>query len=146
DVYEYTSLNRDDRIELLARELGQRRPLSGPATRLTDAARRTFEGFGTIRDAQDRVGPDAVDTYVISMAHGIDGALRPVVLAREAGLVDVHGGLSRIGFVPLLESGAELDAGGDLLDALLRIDPYRRVVAARGDVQEVMLGYSDSNK
>ena len=53
------------------------------------------------------------------MTRGIDDVLAAVVLAREAGLVDVHSGLARIGFVPLLESGAELAAGGELLDALL---------------------------
>jgi phosphoenolpyruvate carboxylase len=146
EVHDYASLDRDTRTGLLARELTQRRPLSGPATTLSGAASRTFEVFTAIRDAQDRFGPDAVDTYIISMTQGIDDVLAPVVLAREAGLIDIHSGLSRIGFVPLLESIAELDAGGYLLDELLRIDPYRRLVAARGEVQEVMLGYSDSNK
>ena len=55
------------------------------------------------------------------MTRGVDDVLAAVVLAREAGLVDLHGGTARIGFVPLLESGAELDAGGELLDALLAV-------------------------
>ena len=59
------------------------------------------------------------------MTQGIDDVLAAVVLAREAGLVDVHSGQARIGFVPLLESGAELDAGGELLDALLSMPAYR---------------------
>ncbi len=146
EVEDYLGLDRPGRTELLSRELSGRRPLTGPATRLTDAARKTFDVFSTIRDAQDRFGADTVETYIISMTQGIDDVLAAVVLAREAGLVDVHNGVSRIGFVPLLESGPELDAGGELLHALLSIEPYRRLVAARGDVQEVMLGYSDSNK
>jgi phosphoenolpyruvate carboxylase len=72
--------------------------------------------------------------------------LAAVVLAREAGLVDTVDGTARIGFVPLLESGAELAAAGEILDGLFSVASYRSLVAARDDVQEVMLGYSDSNK
>jgi phosphoenolpyruvate carboxylase len=138
--------SRSARTALLVEELAGRRLLSGPATVLSDGARKTFDVFGAVRDIQDRFGPQTLESYIISMTQGVDDVLAAVVLAREAGLIDVHNGLVRVGFVPLLESGAELAAGGELLDALLTVDSYREVVAARGDVQEVMLGYSDSNK
>jgi phosphoenolpyruvate carboxylase len=137
---------RSVRTALLVEELAGRRLLSGPATVLSAGARKTFDVFGAIRDIQDRFGPQTLESYIISMTQGVDDVLAAVVLAREAGLIDVHNGLAKVGFVPLLESGAELAAGGDLLDELLTVDSYREVVAARGDVQEVMLGYSDSNK
>jgi phosphoenolpyruvate carboxylase len=146
EVTDYRALSRDERRELLARELAGRRPLSGVDAPLTDSARKTFTVFRTIREAQDRFGPDVIESYIISMTLGIDDVLAAVVLAREAGLVDVHSGLARVGFVPLLETPAELDAGGDLLDELLSLPAYRALVRARGDLQEVMLGYSDSNK
>ncbi|OLB82243.1 MAG: phosphoenolpyruvate carboxylase [Actinobacteria bacterium 13_2_20CM_2_71_6] len=146
EVDDYRKLSRDERRELLARELTGRRPLSSVDAALTDSARKTFTVFRTIREAQERFGPDVVESYIVSMTLGVDDVLAAVVLAREAGLVDVHSGQARVGFVPLLETPAELDAGGDLLDDLLSLPPYRAVVRARGDIQEVMLGYSDSNK
>ena len=146
EVRDYATLGRAERTKLLAEELTGRRPLSSIDTPLTEAARKTFDVFGTIRDAQDRLGAEVVESYIISMTLGVDDVLAAAVLAREAGLIDVHSGRARIGIVPLLETPAELDAGGELLDEMLSLPAYREIVRARGDVQEVMLGYSDSNK
>ncbi|MDT5036865.1 MAG: phosphoenolpyruvate carboxylase, partial [Micromonosporaceae bacterium] len=144
----YATLDRGARTELLIGELASRRPLSGVDVALSAAARKTFSVFGTVRQAQDRFGADVIESYIVSMTRGVDDVLAPVVLAREVGLVDLvaRPAMARIGFVPLLETAAELDAAGRLVDELLSIGDYRAVVAARGDVQEVMLGYSDSNK
>jgi phosphoenolpyruvate carboxylase len=146
EVTGYAAMPADQRAKQLTGELAGRRPLSTPDTPLTEEARRTADVFRTVRDAQERFGAQVVESYIVSMTRGIDDVLAAVVLAREAGLVDPGAGLARIGFVPLLESVAELDAGGRILDDLLSVPGYRSVVRARGDVQEVMLGYSDSNK
>lgn len=142
----YGTLSREQRTKLLAQELGGRRPLALPDVPLSDDARRTREVFTTIRRAQERFGPGVVESYIVSHTRGVDDVLAAAVLAREAGLVDPHAGTARIGFVPLLESVAELETAGGLLDELLSVPAYRAVVHAAGDVQEVMLGYSDSNK
>ncbi|MEV6299421.1 phosphoenolpyruvate carboxylase [Actinoplanes sp. NPDC051861] len=146
EVDDYATLERADRTKLLADELTGRRPLSSADTPLTDSARKTFDVFHTIRESQDRFGADVIESYIISMTLGVDDVLAAAVLAREAGLIDIHTGRARIGIVPLLETPAELDAGGDLLDEMLSLPAYREIVRARGDLQEVMLGYSDSNK
>jgi phosphoenolpyruvate carboxylase len=143
---DYDRLDPTTRTRRLADELTGRRPLAGPLLELPEPVARTLETFHTIRASLDRYGDGVIESYVVSMTRDVGDVLAPVVLAREAGLVDLHAGQARLGFVPLLETPEELADAGVLLDGLLSCEPYRRVVALRGDVQEVMLGYSDSSK
>lgn len=143
---DYASLTRESRTALLKSEMAERRPLVGAINHLTGNAAKTFDTFIAIKESLERFGPQSIETYIVSMTQGVDDLFAPVILAREAGLVDPHNGIARIGFVPLLETVAELRAADTILDQLFSDPIYRRLVAGRGDSQEVMLGYSDSNK
>jgi phosphoenolpyruvate carboxylase len=142
----YSTLDRDERTARLSRELDGTRPLWSPRTALGEVEEKTFGTFRTVASALDRFGDGVIESYIVSMTKGVDDILAAAILGREAGLVDLRGAGARIGFVPLLETVTELRRSGELLDQLLCDPAYRRIVSARGDVQEVMLGYSDSNK
>ncbi len=147
----YADLDRPARIALLSKEMAGRRPLVGVGrSDVAEEASASLELFTSIRQALDTFGADVIQTYIVSMTHDIDDVFAVVVLAREAGLVDTGSdtqpATARLGFAPLFETVAELEAAGPLLEAMLADPAYRRVVAARGDVQEIMLGYSDSSK
>ena len=148
----YADLDRSARTKLLSKEMSGHRPLIGAAVRtLTGTPAQVVQLFTTIRTALDRFGEETIETYIVSMTQGIDDLFAVVVLAREVGLVDLAetpgaNDVARIGFAPLFETVTELEAAEELLEGLLSDPSYRRVVAARGDVQEIMLGYSDSSK
>lgn len=142
----YAELDRTDRTELLLAELERRRPLTPRVRDLTGDAGQVLAVFDAARAAMDRYGDEVIESYIVSMTRGVDDVLAAVVLAGEAGLVDLHDGWARLGVVPLLETVDELRAAGPLLDRLLSIPAYRRLVELRGGLQEVMVGYSDSNK
>ena len=143
---DFVSLDADARRELLSAELLSRRPLAPTPPPLDPSALATYGAFVSAREAIERYGPRTVETCIVSMTKGADDVLAAVVLAREAGLVDTDAGTAMVGFVPLLETVDELRSAHLILGQLLADPTYRRLVASRGDIQEVMLGYSDSNK
>jgi phosphoenolpyruvate carboxylase len=146
DELSYEALTRPQRLDLLGRELGKGRPLAPPGVGVDEPLAQVREVFGVIADAIERDGNQAVESYIVSMTEGADDVLAAAVLAMDAGLVDIPGGVARLGFVPLLEATETLTRAGEILDTLLSVPAYRTLVSLRGDVQEVMLGYSDSNK
>ena len=93
-------------------------------------------------------GPQAVPNYIISMCQSVSDMLEAAVLLKEVGLLDVSGPqvYAPVGIVPLFETIDDLQRGSSILEAALDLPVYRAIVSARGDSQEVMLGYSDSNK
>jgi phosphoenolpyruvate carboxylase len=142
----YDTLSRSERFDVLAKELASSRPLGLLPKPLEGQDLSTFRTFESIRGLLNHFGEQACESYIISMTKGADDLLAAVILAREAGLVDLTSGHARIGFVPLFETIDELRRAGEMVEQLLALPDYRRLVALRGDVQEIMLGYSDSNK
>lgn len=143
---ELESMGSAQRLNVVSTELAGDRPLSGATTQLSDEATNTLGAFRAIREAKDLYGNQVVESYVISMTESPTDVIEAAVLAREAGLIDLNRGIADLGFVPLVETIDDLRASGRLLDDLLHDGNYRRLVSLLGDTQEVMLGYSDSNK
>lgn len=111
---------------------------------LDNQASATLATFSAINELIEKFGPEVIETYIISMTKSHLDVLAAVELAKHTGLI--QGNSSKIGFAPLLETVAELRGADLILDSLLSTPEYRELVRSRGDIQEVMLGYSDSNK
>jgi phosphoenolpyruvate carboxylase len=145
---DYSSLGEDERVELLTAELNTRRPLVGDRAQLSDLARSELGVTAAAAHAVQRYGTAAVPNYVISMCQSVSDVLEAAILLKEAGLLDASGPepYCPVGISPLFETIDDLHNGAAILHAMLELPIYRALVSARGDSQEVMLGYSDSNK
>ena len=145
---DYRSLPEPERVELLVAELGTRRPLTGDGAELSELARKELDICAAAARAVSVFGPSAVPNYIISMCQSVSDMLEAAVLLKEVGLLDASGpdAHSPVGIVPLFETIDDLQRGSSILEAALDLPLYRSLVTSRGDSQEVMLGYSDSNK
>src|SRR4051795_589397 len=145
---DYASLGEPERVELLAAELATRRPLTKPDAELSELARKELDIIAAAARAVQVFGPQAIPNYIISMCQSVSDMLEAAVLLKEVGLLDASGDqpYAPVGIVPLFETIDDLQRGSSILEAVLDLPLYRAVVSARGDSQEVMLGYSDSNK
>ena len=139
----YSSFTSEQKCEFLTAQLNDG---NRDASSLDDLNAKTLRTFSAIRELQDNFDPTVVETYIISMTKGPEDVLAAAYLAKEAGLIDVSKGVARVDVAPLLETVAELRTAGEILERLLANPTYRKIVEMRGNIQEVMLGYSDSNK
>lgn len=146
--HDYASLPEPDRVELLVAELATRRPLIGADAELSELARKELDICKAAARAVSVFGPSAVPNYIISMCQSVSDMLEAAILLKEVGLLDASGDrpYHPVSIVPLFETIDDLQRGSSILEAALDIPLYRSLVASCGDSQEVMLGYSDSNK
>ena len=143
-ISDYLTQSDEEKLELLIKELTNNMPLD--REKLDDRGKQTFDTFITIGKIIETFGDEAIESYIVSMTKSPADLLAAVVLGVKANLVSIADGRALIGFVPLLETVAELQSADQILGRLLEIPQYREIVELRGEIQEVMLGYSDSNK
>ncbi|HEX3096619.1 MAG TPA: phosphoenolpyruvate carboxylase [Usitatibacter sp.] len=144
---DYLALDEPERERILLAELASPRPLKSAFAAYSDVARGELAIFASAAAALARLGPDAIRQYVISKTASVSDLLEVAVLLKEAGLVTPGARpTSRLQIVPLFETIADLQRSPHTMRAWFAIPAARSLVASLGDLQEVMLGYSDSNK
>lgn len=145
-VPDYSGLDEAAKVTLLTDELTQPRVLASPFVVPSDEAAKELAVFREAASAHARYGPQCVPNHIISHGESVSDMLEVLVLAKEAGLYDPVTRSARINVVPLFESIADLTAAPAIMQAWFDNPIGRAVMRSRGDSQEVMLGYSDSNK
>lgn len=165
----YDDLTETERAEWLTQELKTRRPLVPSELPFSDQTCETIETFRCLRRLHQEFGPDICRTYIISMSREVSDILEVLLLAKEAGIYDPATGKTALQVVPLFETVDDMKHSPNVMRALFELPLYRTCLvreeldnsirdgsipgnsdrnerAARSELQEVMLGYSDSNK
>ena len=142
----YRTLSEPERVQLLLGELANMRPLASAYQAYGDDTATELDMLRVAADAHRRYGAASMPHYVISKADSVSDILEVAVLLKEVGLLRPREGRLALDIVPLFETIGDLQRCGGIMDALLGLPAYRRLLESRGNIQEVMLGYSDSNK
>ncbi|MBI3960721.1 MAG: phosphoenolpyruvate carboxylase, partial [Chloroflexi bacterium] len=135
----YRALPEEEKVALLVDEIRSQRPLTAQLN-FSEATNETIALFRLIQTAQERIGPQAIQTYIISMTTSVSHLLEVLLLAKDAGL------FGEIGVVPLFETIEDLQNAPAIMQQMFETPIYREHLARRGNSQQIMIGYSDSNK
>ena len=152
----YNDMSEADRVTFLCQEIQTRRPLIPRELLFSDKTKEAIETFRMVRAIQREFGNRICKSYVISMSHELSDLLEVMLFAKEAGLYDPTNNTTTIQAVPLFETVEDLQKATAVMTELFELPFYRQMLSGGPDateaemrsipVQEVMLGYSDSNK
>ncbi len=151
----YDDLTEEEKTEWLIKELQTRRPMIPSVLSFSESARDIIQTFRVVKKLHQEFGSPICQTYIISMSHHVSDLLEVLLLAKEAGLYDPATGIGNLLVVPLFETVEDLRRAPAVMDELFRLPLYRAYLSGGDsakqasfmpDLQEVMLGYSDSNK
>jgi phosphoenolpyruvate carboxylase len=143
---DYLALDENGRIALLLEELATPRPLAAPGINYSEETRGELLIFHTARGIHQRYGKAAIENVIISKTDGVSDILEVAVLLKEVGILRPLEHALDVNIVPLFETIDDLSNAGAVMDKLLGLPLYNRLLGSRNALQEVMLGYSDSNK
>ncbi|WP_222612498.1 phosphoenolpyruvate carboxylase [Undibacterium flavidum] len=142
----YLDLNEDQRIEVLITEISSSRPLASPYLTYSDETQSELAIYRAACTAQQRYGKGAVPNCIISKTDGVSDMLELALLLKESGLLHPAEARLDVNIIPLFETIGDLQNSAPAMDRLFGIPAYARLLTSRNNAQEVMLGYSDSNK
>lgn len=148
-VEDYSQLAEEDKIKLLTELLNDPRPITSPYLSYSESTQECLDVYRTVKRAQQEFGRSCVSSYLISMTQGASDLLEVLVFGKEAGLYvrEADGSITcTLQSVPLFETIDDLHAAPDIMTTLFQIPAYRKSLDSTNQLQEIMLGYSDSNK
>ncbi|MFZ6772696.1 phosphoenolpyruvate carboxylase [Undibacterium sp. SXout7W] len=142
----YLELNEDQRIEVLVKEISSARPLASPYLTYSEETQSELAIYRAAATAQQRYGKGAVPNCIISKTDGVSDMLELALLLKESGLLHPAEARLDVNIIPLFETIGDLQNSAPVMDRLFALPAYARLLSSRHHAQEVMLGYSDSNK
>lgn len=141
----YSSLSEDDKVALLLQQLEKDpRILSATHVPKSDLLQSELEIFQMARELKDKLGEEVIRQNIISHTESISDMLELAVMLKEVGLIDAD--QARVQIVPLFETIEDLENANQIMRAYLALPMVQKWIASKGNYQEIMLGYSDSNK
>ncbi|HJV72847.1 MAG TPA: phosphoenolpyruvate carboxylase, partial [Noviherbaspirillum sp.] len=152
---DYTSLSEQEKTDLLLEELSKPRLLYSPYLAYSAETESELTILRAAREIRQRYGDRAIRNYIISHTETVSDLLEVLLLQKETGLLNmewssdsgqVKNARMELMVIPLFETIPDLRCAADIMENFMSLPQVRHLIARQGDLQEVMLGYSDSNK
>ncbi len=147
---QYDQMSEEEKIKWLIEELNTKRPLIPAEASWGKSTEETFSVFKMVKRLQEEFGSRICHSYVISMSHSASDLLEVLLLAKEMGLIKQNSKKSQLLVIPLFETVEDLKRAPEVMEHLFQLDFYKTLLPKVGEsfkpLQELMLGYSDSNK